>query len=237
MFNYFGSKARLAPTYQPPKYDLIVEPFAGAAGYSMYWLQQRSDLRCLLLDSNPLVVEMWETLLSMEPTDLWNYPIPPTGLSKDLVYLAAAVGSSEFRVRATRGDFTITPWAVQAFPGRRQLMAQTLSAVRGRVEVAQADYRNAPDAEAAWFIDPPYQLDGQWYAHNQTGLDFPALGEWCRSRRGQVIVCESIGADWMDFTPHCSNSTMAQTTSIEVVWYSHPEPTLLDLMAVPDTIT
>lgn len=230
MFNYFGSKARLAPSYQAPKHQLIVEPFAGAGAYSMYWLTRQSDIRCLLIELNPLVVEMWETLLGMSPEELWEYPMPEPGLSSDLIHLAAAAGSSEVRVRATRGTFTVTPWAVEAFRTKKEQMAQTLSLVQGRVDVALGDYKEAPDVEATWFIDPPYQLDGEHYAKNQSELDFGELGAWCESRRGQVIVCESQGADWMDFTPHRANQTISHDTSIEVVWYSHPEPTLLDLM-------
>ena len=32
-------------------------------------------------------------------------------------------------------------------------------------------------------------------------IDFPALGEWCRTRSGQVMVCENVGATWLPFTP------------------------------------
>ena len=33
-FSFFGSKVALAKNYPQPKYDAIVEPFAGSAGYS-----------------------------------------------------------------------------------------------------------------------------------------------------------------------------------------------------------
>lgn len=231
MFSYFGSKARLAPTYQAPAYDLIIEPFAGAAGYSMYWLQQRSDLRCLLIDSDPLVVEMWNMLLAMGPAELWEYPVPEVGTrSTDLVYCAASVAGNAWMMRSRGGDFPITEWLARGFRRRREQMATVLSAVRGRVECRIGDYRIAPDVDATWFIDPPYQLDGVGYSQANRFIDFPAVGEWCRSRPGQVIVCESSGADWMDFQPHVTNQTVANTQSIEVVWYSHPEPTLFDLM-------
>jgi len=34
LFSYFGSKARIGNKYPKPIYDTIIEPFAGAAGYS-----------------------------------------------------------------------------------------------------------------------------------------------------------------------------------------------------------
>jgi hypothetical protein len=230
MFSYFGSKARLAPTYQSPRHELIIEPFAGAAGYSMYWLAQRSDLRAVLIDADTLVVEMWRWLLGMEPADLWDYPPPVEGeRTKDLMYLACMVSSGSWNRRAADLDYVITPWMARDFYHRRQVMAQTLSAVRGRVAIQHGDYTEAPTREATWFIDPPYQREGIHYSLGNR-LDFEALGEWARSRQGQVIVCETVGADWMDFEPHVSNQTVTNVTSIEAVWYSHPEPTLLELM-------
>ena len=38
VLNYFGSKVSTAHKYPAPKHDLIIEPFAGGAGYSLcHW--------------------------------------------------------------------------------------------------------------------------------------------------------------------------------------------------------
>lgn len=38
MWSYYGSKTKLVDLYPPPKFDKIIEPFAGTAKYSMkYW--------------------------------------------------------------------------------------------------------------------------------------------------------------------------------------------------------
>lgn len=235
MFSYFGSKAQLAHTYQAPQYQAIIEPFAGAAGYSMFWLQKMPTLAAYLSDADHLVIDMWDRLLSMDPEELWSYPPPEVGTrSTDLVYLAVTVSSGSWNRCSSGGDFAVTPWMARDFFHRREVMAQTLASVKGRVHVAEGDYRDAPDMEATWFIDPPYQLDGQWYALGNK-IDFSALGEWCRTRSGQTIVCESGGADWMDFRPHVTNRTVSNTQSAEVVWYSHPEPDLLSLMEAAET--
>jgi 16S rRNA G966 N2-methylase RsmD len=72
------------------------------------------------------------------------------------------------------------------------------------------------NVEATWFIDPPYQKAGKYYTgHNK--MDFEKLGEWCKSRKGQVIVCENQGADWLPFrflTEH--RGSMQKNT--EVIW-------------------
>ncbi len=228
MFKYFGSKHRLASTYDPPVHDVIIEPFAGAAAYAMYWLTRRPDKTAVLVDSDSVVVDLWTRLLGMDPQDLWDYPYPIRGeRTDDSIYLISTSGVAECNTFTKHGDVKVTEWMVRDFGHMRERVASTLAAVRGRVAVHHGDYAEVPDLEATWFIDPPYQKEGHQYA-SKNALDFTALGEWCQGLVGQVIVCESLGADWLDFTPHRMPTTVANTSSTEVVWYSHPEPTLLD---------
>ena len=50
MFSYYGSKSKLVDYYPPPKFDKIIEPFAGSARYSLkYW---QNDI--LLIDKYKL---------------------------------------------------------------------------------------------------------------------------------------------------------------------------------------
>lgn len=65
--------------------------------------------------------------------------------------------------------------------------------------ISQASYDTIPNLKATWFIDPPYQVAGRAYRFHD--IDYPALGEWCRGRSGQVVVCENAGADWLPFRP------------------------------------
>ena len=60
---------------------------------------------------------------------------------------------------------------------------------------------SAFSGEASWFVDPPYQNQGKHYHYGPENVDFAMLGNWCRTRLGQVIVCENEGADWLPFTP------------------------------------
>jgi hypothetical protein len=68
--------------------------------------------------------------------------------------------------------------------------------------ITEQDYRDLPQTEPedTVYVDPPYaNAAGRVYAHG--GLDYAALAEWCRARRGTVIVCEQIGATWLPFAP------------------------------------
>lgn len=73
----------------------------------------------------------------------------------------------------------------------------------GHPDDYECDYRECPvTGQATWFVDPPYQVAGVRYRYNSTRIDFAALGDWCRSLDGQVIVCENDGADWLPFRWH-----------------------------------
>jgi hypothetical protein len=61
-------------------------------------------------------------------------------------------------------------------------------------------WENAPDVEAHWFIDPPYQQAGRSYRFHE--VDYRALAQWAQNRKGFVQVCESDAADWLPFEPH-----------------------------------
>ena len=88
--------------------------------------------------------------------------------------------------------------------------------------VIEGDYTTAPDIEATWFIDPPYQVAGKYYKHPAKDIDFVALASWCRSREGQVMVCENEGATWLPFETFASikKSQMTGTGNVshEVLW-------------------
>jgi hypothetical protein len=62
------------------------------------------------------------------------------------------------------------------------------------------NYTALPNIEATWFIDPPYS-GSHGMKYRQADIDYARLGEWCRSRKGQVIVCENVGANWLPFQP------------------------------------
>lgn len=49
-------------------------------------------------------------------------------------------------------------------------------------------------------------------------MDFDALATWCRSRTGQVIVCEQQGATWLPFTPLADALNSQGKIKTEVIW-------------------
>ena len=71
----------------------------------------------------------------------------------------------------------------------RRTFAKNLHKVR-HWEILLGDYSEAPDIEATWFIDPPYQgPPGMGYDFSSEHLDYENLASWILERRGQVVAC------------------------------------------------
>ncbi len=214
MFSYYGGKGRIAKRYPEPLYPVVVEPFCGAAWYSVLWQAPRA----LLFDVDENIAAAWGWLLhraTPEALSAWP-PYTPgarmktfTDAGEDACYRFNGNNGSE-KPRNVAGKFCTSKVRAD-----RVLYAQAAGWT-----FQQASYDFAPDIEATWFIDPPYQRQSR-YRHNQ--VDYVHLAEWVRTRRGQVIVCESEGADWLPFKPHLTRArapTSRPTSKLrnEVIW-------------------
>lgn len=232
MFYYYGGKRRLARFYPPPLHDVIVEPFAGSASYSMRHLspstRARPVERVILVEKDPRVCEIWERLLAMEPRDLAEYPIPAAGDRTDDFLLMTAACSNRI---ARTSSMIVTKRMPIVIRRMFQQIARVLPHAKDRVEIIHGDYTEAPEIEATWFVDPPYWVNGRaqagtdrpqgmGYAPNcdSSSLDYEALATWCRERRGQKIVCEQNGAEWLPFEHLRWARDSLGNNAAEVVW-------------------
>jgi len=233
-WNYYGGKWRAAPHYPAPVYGTIVEPFAGAAGYSLRY----PSLRVVLVERYAVIAEMWRFLIGASPADIRAIPVVeniddlPSSVPEGGRYLvgfllnAAAARpcrtlSAGLRRQLARG-IVLNSWGEK----RRERIAQQVDVIR-HWQIIEGDYAEAPDIEATWFVDPPYQVAGRHYVHSD--VDYETLGAWCRARRGQVLVCENEGADWLPFRRHMSAKAWpGRAHSAEVLW-SSGSPYQMDL--------
>jgi site-specific DNA-adenine methylase len=226
MFSYFGSKYKLAKLYGAPRHDTVIEPFAGSAAYSLFW----EPKRVILLDKNPVIASVWQYLIGASESEILALPDDFERI-QDLDISAGAKALMGFWVgkgKASPG-LTRSKWAreyrdspdckVWGAAVRKRISSQ-LEKIR-HWEVICGDYTQAPDLEAHWFIDPPYIAAGRRYPVKDVNYD--ALGEWSRQRKGFVQVCENDGAMWLPFQPFHSVNTYhhMKDDGIRSAKYSH----------------
>jgi site-specific DNA-adenine methylase len=225
-FGFYGGKWRDTPKHYPaPEYDTIVEPFAGSAGYSVRF----AGHRIILGEKDPIIYGVWKYLISASTREILAIPdlspgqsvadLPVCEEARWLVGLWLNRGASRPRTGPSAwmrdgirpGSF----WGARV----RQTIASQIERIR-HWKVFNCSYEELPfSEEATWFVDPPYQNQGRHYRYGAEGIDFAALATWCRTRSGQVIVCESNGADWLPFSPlNDVKTTRRNLRSVEVIW-------------------
>lgn len=225
-FGYFGGKWRDAvKNYPAPEFDTIIEPFAGSAGYALRYPSRK----VVLCEKDPVLAGIWRYLTRVEPAEILAIPdVPLDGSVDDLKISDEAKWLVGFWLNRGTASPRKSPskWMRDeirpgSFWGERvkQTIASQVDAIR-HWEVHEGSYRDLPEFHAAtWFIDPPYQTAGKNYKHGSSGMDYSHLASWCRTRPGQVIVCENKGATWLPFSDLADvKTTRARRRSVEVVW-------------------
>lgn len=208
MFYYFGSKAKIAKYYPAPRYDVIVEPFAGSAGYACYHRKPN----VVLVEKDARVCDLWRRLMAMTPDEIRNIPCPRVGeRSSDILVMLRAASEHSL----TGNYISVTERMVSRWQHLVNRAAELQPLVKAWT-IIEGDYTDAPDVEATWFIDPPYTFMRRGYAHKIA--NYANLAEWCRERKGQVIVCEQLGATWLPFRPFRQARATNLASKTEVIW-------------------
>jgi hypothetical protein len=239
MFYYYGAKNQLARYYPAPEWGVIIEPFAGSAGYAQYW---RSTIRdAILVDKDERTVELWHQLQAMTAEQILALPTPVAGeyyegIMDSLIKMAAASNG----VSKMSGPLACPKRVAGVWDGMLRRMAARVDDVRHWTVIC-GDYTEAlvhvernkkypAGAKFTWFIDPPYEAKaparetkawfplGNGYREGARGLDYLKLAAWLEDLPGQVIVCEQSGASWLpSFTPLRDHHDSQGRPSTEVV--------------------
>ena len=218
-FSFYGSKWRVAPKYPTPKYNTIIEPFAGSAGYSIRY----SSSNIVLYDIDEKVYGVWEYLIKSSPMEIRKLPtkflhIDELNIPQEAKWLIGFwlnTGSSKPCKSPSawmrQGINPTSFWGEKI----RERIATQVDKIK-HWKVINRSYREVSNERATWFIDAPYiGRAGCGYKHKI--YDYGKLAEWCLSRLGQVIVCEQEGATWLPFRPfYTIKSTLGKSS--EVIW-------------------
>lgn len=230
-FGFYGGKWRDAIKHYPePQYATIVEPFAGSAGFSLRYAARN----VILCEVDPVLAGVWKYLIRVKVKEILSIPdLGPDESVDDL----KIVQEAKWLVGLWLNRGTASPrkkpskWMRDGIrPGSfwgervRQTIASQVEHVRHwRIHNCSYEDYQTP-LKATWFIDPPYQEQGKHYKFGSDQIDYVALAKWCRSRPGQVIVCENEGATWLPFREITDvKTTRANRRSKEVYWLNNFE--------------
>ena len=237
-FTFFGGKWLAAPHYPEPEHVTIIEPFAGSAGYSVRYYYHK----IILVERDPQIAATWRYLLKVKPSEILALPDVRIGETSEdcqsvddlnvceearlliswwldsCVYHTNKFPSARMRSNTRNSQF----WG----PEIRQRIADQIPHLQ-HWTIIEGGYQDAPNCKATWFIDPPYQVTGKYYKYGSSNIDYSALGDWCRSRKGQTVVCENVGADWLPFQPWRDTqathlSKHKDKVSHEAIWTDQP---------------
>jgi hypothetical protein len=229
-FCFFGGKWRIAPHYPAPRFKNIIEPFAGAAGYSVRY----ASANVTLYEIDPKIFGVWDYLLKASTDDVLRLPVQVENVDT-LKVCQEARWLIGFWLNKGTSQPSKTPsrWMrdgirPNSFWGTviRSRIAYQVPAIR-HWKVKNKSWCEVPNVAATFFIDPPYQAAGKGYKFND--VPYKELGAWCRGLHGQVMVCEAAGANWLPFKPFRKIKTLegsnGKKTGYEVLWYkSLPAP-------------
>ncbi|MCV9879227.1 hypothetical protein [Brenneria izbisi] len=210
-FPYYGSKWNMARYYLEPKHNIVIEPFAGSAGYSTYYACDKVHL----VDLDPVITGVWSYLIKAKPSEIMALPeLPEVGDSVDDFNLCeeqkwligfwlnrgSAVPKKSRTAYSARNDRAQLNWG----PKAKERIASQLFAIENW-KVSNCSYHELNNTSATWFIDPPYVDKGKYYRKKIS--DYEHLANWCLTREGSIIVCEGNEADWLPFEPMGSFKT------------------------------
>lgn len=234
-WRYLGGKNRAAKRYPKPRYDTIIEPFAGSAGYSLRYASRR----IILVERYATIAEIWRYLIKVKASEIRRLPLVdrvddlPTRTpqaARDLIgFCLNAATTTPCRTLSAgfrRQRIEHPSWSAGWDELHRARVAAQVEKIR-HWTIIEGDYTAAPAIFATCFVDDPYNNPaGQRYAAGPRGTAderdawYAELGVWCRRRRGQVIVCENDGASWLDFKPFDTlhRGLNNEHGSREVIW-------------------
>ncbi len=215
MFYYYGRKKQIAKYYPEPNYETIIEPFAGAAAYSLYsdnWKKQ-----VILIEKDKKVSSIWDWLINEASSEqIRNLPsLKPGEKSSEFLHIIHASTKMAFKYKTIK----VTPVLARNWEISKRLMSENLFKIK-HWKIILGDYTLAPDIEATWFIDPPYKNEpGMGYYHSSANLNYENLSNWSLKRKGELIFCEGEYGDYLPFKPLIDLKGVAGKVSKELIFY------------------
>lgn len=190
LFKWFGSKWLSSRIYPAPEHDVIFEPYAGSAGYSL----RHHEKRVVIWEDNAQLKALWRWLIKDATTsDVLEIPInlrEGTDIRKLGLSDGQALLLKHWQRTNNVGDcWTISPWGDK--PG--QWTANTRARVAEELHAVKHWRFRRPgfDRPGTYFLDPPYFYNYRY--RFEEAFDHRALVERIEAipKSSQIIVCEA----------------------------------------------
>ena len=161
MFSYYGSKTEIVKFYPRPKEGKIIEPFAGAAKYAL----KHYSNQVLIVDAYRDLINIWKWLQRSGINDLDRLP--------KQIHVGQSVDDFEFDCEEAKNLFGFLIKAGNERPSKKPTKWTEMrpNRIKFRIEQIKSslfkirhwdifcdDYRNIPNQQATWFIDPPLSI-------------------------------------------------------------------------------
>ena len=215
MFYYYGRKKQIAKHYPKPNYDTIIEPFAGAAAYSMFEDNWKKNV--ILIEKDEKVAQIWDWLINNATLEeIKQLPDLKVGeKSSEFLHIVHAATKMAFHFKTIK----VTPVLERNWEISRRVFAENLYKIK-HWSIINGDYTEAPNIEATWFIDPLYKGDGgMGYRYSSKLLNYENLANWSLDRKGEIIFCEGHLGDYLPFKSLINLKGIAGKVSKEVIFY------------------
>lgn len=192
-FGFYGGKWRDTPKhYPPPRYDTIVEPFAGSAGYSVRY----ADRKVILGEKDEVIYGVWHYLIHVSSDEVRAIPDLEPGQSVadlDIPQEARWLVGFWLNRGASRPRTGPSAWMRDGIrPGSfwgdrvRETIALQVDSIR-HWKVYNCSYETLPShvrGHATWFIDPPYQKQASRAHGLRSPGNSPRIPRRCQGQRG-----------------------------------------------------
>jgi site-specific DNA-adenine methylase len=230
MWGYTGSKWQASKTgkYPAPIHNTIIEPFAGSAGYSLFYGAER---RVILCEINPDIVAIW---CMIQKNRRLEARLPKTVRKGEVVEEMRGIDDEvrlflHYKTCAAHAGYHLrfTERGALQWPQDRRRMLAMAGLVKSW-EIVQCSFEefDPPRGSATWFVDPPYEAVGiarKGSDYKYWRLDYSKLRECVKKKwRGQVIVAEQVESTWLPFKPlydlPAQHRDGAKSTT-EAIWY------------------
>lgn len=223
MFTYYGTKKKLSPNYPKPNFDTIIEPFAGAAMYSLY--DNNWEKNVILNDKYDKIFMAWDYIINQASVaDIKNLPKLTEGVKIDDLNISESekvlLGFYSNPSSAVPKK-TVTKRGEIGWERHKNFLVNNLYKVK-HWKIYNKSYDELENIQGTWYIDPPYKFGGEYYHSSASNkhIDYEKLAEWCLSRKGEIIVCENDKADWLPFSPLVELKGQLHKT-MEVIYYKN----------------